>query len=130
MVSVMASKLLVPVQEAITPHHDIARFLALTMAVGFSGTWHPVNGSWMALNAPTLGERSITMAILIMSANSAGIVGAQLFQEADGPLYHRGWANIVSIVLVGVGAIIAANVQYRVLNRRSAAKGSSKRYAL
>lgn len=84
----------------------------------------------MALNAPTLGERSITMAVLIMSANTAGIVGAQLFKEADGPLYPRGWSNIVLIVFIGVGAVVAANVQYRVLNRKSALKGHSVRYAL
>lgn len=108
--------------------YGFARFLALTSAVTFSGVWHPVNGSWMALNASTSGERSITMAILIMSANTAGIVGAQLFQEYDAPLYPAGWTNIVLLVLVGVGAIVAANVQYRILNQRLATRGSRKRF--
>ncbi|KAK5166080.1 uncharacterized protein LTR77_008341 [Saxophila tyrrhenica] len=128
--SVLVSKMLVPDHEVTTIHHDVARFLALTSAVGFSGTWHPVNGSWMALNAPTLGERSITMAILIMSANSAGIIGAQLFKEGDGPLYPKGWSNIVLIVFFGVGAIVVANMQYRWLNRRMAVKGLNRRFAL
>lgn len=48
------------------------RFGLLTSAVAFSFLWHPINGSWMALNAQSAGERSMTMAILIMSANSAG----------------------------------------------------------
>lgn len=128
--SLFISWLLVPETAAPSSTHGLARFLALTSAVAFSGTWHPVNGSWMALNAPTLGERSITMAILIMSANSAGIIGAQLFQEIDGPLYHKGWKNIVVIVLVGVLAIAFANFQYSALNRRLRARGATKRYAL
>jgi hypothetical protein len=70
------------------------------------------------------------MAILIMSANSAGIIGAQLFQAKDAPLYPHGWTNIVLLVLVGAGAIVAANAQYRILNQRLAIRGSKKRYSL
>lgn len=109
-------------------HTGQARFAALTCAVAFSGVWHPVNGSWMALNAPTLGERSITMAILIMSANTSGIIGSQLFQEGDGPLYPVGWTNIVLIVLVGLIAMVAGNAQYWMLNRKLKRKGALKRY--
>ena len=105
-----------------------ARFAVLTMAVMFSGVWHPVNGSWMALNAPTLGERSITMAILIMSANTSGIIGSQLFQEGDGPLYPIGWTNIVLLVSVALMAMVAANGQYWFLNKRLVRKGLPKRY--
>jgi hypothetical protein len=61
---------------------------------------------------------------------SAGIIGAQLFQEDDGPLYTKGWTHIVLIVLVGVGAIIMANAQYRILNRRLTLRGSQKRFAI
>ena len=105
-----------------------ARFGVLTVAAAFGGTWHPVNGSWMALNAPTAGERSITMAILIMSANSAGIIGSQLFQEGDGPLYVRGWTMIVVLVSFGLIAMISANIQYWMLNRGLKKTGSAKRY--
>ena len=100
-----------------------ARFIAFTTAIAFQGTWHPVNGSWMALNAHTAGERSITMAILIMSANSAGIIGSQLFQEDDAPLYPVGWTMIVVLTSLALVAMIAANYQYWVLNRRLEKKG-------
>lgn len=56
------------------------RFAILTVACSFSQVWHPINGSWMALNARSTGERSITMAILIMAANAGGIMGSQFFQ--------------------------------------------------
>jgi hypothetical protein len=70
------------------------------------------------MNSPTSGERSLTMAAIIMSANTAGIVGGQLFQAHDAPLYKTGWT--VGVVLISVSLIAAtiANVQYRLLNRR------------
>lgn len=105
-----------------------AHFAAFAIAIAFQGTWHPVNGSWMALNAPTAGERSITMAILIMSANSAGIIGGQLFQSGDAPLYPIGWTAIVCLTSVALLAMVGANVQYWVLNRRLVKKGMPKRY--
>ena len=78
----------------------------------------PTNGSWMALNASTAGERSLTMAVLIMSANTAGIVGSQIFQQADRPLYRTGWTVIVSLVSLALVASVFANAQYYFLNRR------------
>ena len=105
-----------------------ARFGVLTVAAAFGGTWHPVNGSWMALNAPTAGERSITMAILIMSANASGIIGSQIFQERDAPLYFAGWTTIIALVSVGFVAMMFANAQYWFLNRKLKRLGSTKRY--
>jgi hypothetical protein len=78
----------------------------------------PLNGSWMALNAGSAGERSITMAILIMSANTSGIIGSQLFQEHDAPLYKTGWTAIMALASVGLVMAIIANLQYYFLNGR------------
>ncbi|EEU44840.1 uncharacterized protein NECHADRAFT_96352 [Fusarium vanettenii 77-13-4] len=92
------------------------RFALLTCTLSFGSHWHPLNGSWMALNAGTAGERSITMAILIMSANASGIIGSQLFQQKDGPLYETGWTVIVAVVSVALVASVVANLQYYFLN--------------
>ncbi|KAL6241069.1 hypothetical protein RBB50_011972 [Rhinocladiella similis] len=99
------------------------RFALLTLAISFGSIWHPVNGSWMALNAHTAGERSITLAIFIMSANCSGIVGSQLFQQGDKPLYRVGWTVIVALVSLALFFTIWANVQYRLLNRRLRSRG-------
>ena len=104
------------------------RFAILILAYAFSSIWHPVNGSWMSLNAESAGERSITMAILIMSANTAGIIGSQLFQESDAPLYPIGWTAIVLLVSISLSAMIVANIQYRVLNRQLRKEGKEQRY--
>ncbi|KAM0434053.1 hypothetical protein ACHAPT_003998 [Fusarium lateritium] len=102
------------------------RFALLTCTLSFGWQWHPLNGSWMALNAGTAGERSITMAILIMSANASGIIGSQLFQQKDAPLYETGWTVIVAVVSVGLVASVVANLQYYFLNGRRIARGGLK----
>lgn len=82
----------------------------------------------MALNAPTAGERSITLALMIMSANTAGIIGAQLFQAEDGPLYRTGWTVILSLVSLSLATSVVANAQYFVLNRRRKQAGDKPKY--
>ncbi|OCK94865.1 uncharacterized protein K441DRAFT_558906, partial [Cenococcum geophilum 1.58] len=70
----------------------------------------PINGSWMALNACSVGERSITLAIFIMSANTLGIIGSQLFQAKNALLYRVGWTIIVALVSLAVVFAVVANV--------------------
>lgn len=59
------------------------------------------------------------MAILIMSANTSGIIGSQLFQQKDGPLYRTGWTAILGLVSVALVASFVANVQYYLIKRRT-----------
>ncbi|KAK7519667.1 alternative sulfate transporter [Phyllosticta citriasiana] len=95
-----------------------ARYALLTMALATQLFYHPVNGSWMALNTRSAGERSITMALFIMAANASGIIGSQLFQSSDGPNYVKGWTAIVALTSVGLFFAIWTNVQYWWLNRK------------
>jgi hypothetical protein len=66
----------------------------------------------MAMNTRSAGERSITLAIFIMSANTSGIIGSQMFQAKDGPLYSVGWTAIVALASLALVATVIANVQY------------------
>lgn len=70
------------------------------------------------------------MAIFIMSANTSGIVGSQLFQQQDGPLYRTGWTVIVCLVSIALVTSIVANAQYRVLNWRNKRNGIPVAYHL
>ncbi|KAM0285785.1 hypothetical protein ACHAQH_001247 [Verticillium albo-atrum] len=117
--------------RALIYSHDAnAKFALLTLVGAFAAPWHPLNGSWMSLNAKSAGERSITFAILIMSANTSGIVGGQLFQQQDAPLYRTGWSVIIALVSLAVFASAVSNVQYWILNRRNAKQGVEHRYKL
>ncbi len=63
------------------------------------------------------------MAVFIMSANCSGIIGSQLFQSADAPLYRTGWSVIVALTTLALVSAVFANVQYWWLNRRLRSKG-------
>jgi hypothetical protein len=89
-------------------------------------TVDPVNGSWLAINARTAGERSVTMALLIMSANISGIIGSQLFQAEDAPTYRKGWTAIICLVSASLAMSILANLQYWLLNRFQNRKGEAR----
>lgn len=58
------------------------------------------------------------MAMLIMTANSAGIAGAQVFQAHDKPLYRTGFTVILAMGSLGLAAALVANAQYFWLNKR------------
>lgn len=87
----------------------------------------PVNGAWLSLNARTPGERSVTLAIHIMSANCAGIVGKQLFRSEDAPDYPIGFGVIMALTATAVVLSCAANLQYYLCNGRKLAR-SGLRY--
>jgi hypothetical protein len=80
----------------------------------------------MALNARNAAERSITMAIFVMSANVAGIIGSQIFQAPDAPLYQTGWTVIVGLVSGALLMSMIANAQYWLLNRVQKREGEAK----
>lgn len=58
------------------------------------------------------------MAIHIMSANCAGLIGSQLFRADDAPFYPRGWTVIVALSAVAVVCSVIANLQYYLGNDR------------
>lgn len=64
------------------------------------------------------------MAIVVMSANLAGIMGSQLFQSQDAPFYPHGWNSIAGLVSVALVFSAFANAQYFFLNRRLRRKGA------
>ncbi|CAG9977195.1 unnamed protein product [Clonostachys byssicola] len=102
-----------------------AKYAIITVVYASSFNWHPINGSWMALNAKSAGERSITMAILIMAANASGIVGGQIFQASDAPNYKVGWSVSVALSCIGFVSSVVANVQYWNLNRLNKKNGNA-----
>jgi hypothetical protein len=58
------------------------------------------------------------MAMFIMSANCSGIVGSQLFQAKDSPLYRTGWTVTVCLVSAGVLFATFNVVQYWASNKQ------------
>ncbi|KAK7224731.1 hypothetical protein V2G26_012734 [Clonostachys chloroleuca] len=90
----------------------------LTMGTATCSWWHIVNGSWLSINARSPEERSIRMALYGMSANTAGIIGGQLFRSDDLPYYHRGWTVIVCLMSLTLSLAIFLLVLYFFSNRK------------
>lgn len=97
-----------------------AKYALLTLALSVETIWHPVNGSWLAINSRSPAERSITMAMFVMAANAGGIIGSQLFQSSDSPDYTTGWTAIVCLLSVSVAANLFTQAQYVFYNRKHA----------
>jgi MFS family permease len=81
-------------------------------------TFHPVNGAWLSINSKTPQERSISLALWIMSANLSGVCGAQIFRAQDAPLYRHGILAIVILTATGWAITLFQGVQYYISNRK------------
>ncbi|KXJ87076.1 alternative sulfate transporter [Microdochium bolleyi] len=81
------------------------RFFGVVWTQTFANMPHPLNIAWMSLACRNPEERSLAMAMIIMSANIGAIYGAQLFQEDDKPLYRR--AFNVNIGLIALALALA-----------------------
>lgn len=97
------------------------RYFGVVWTQIFANLPHPLNITWMSLMAcRNPEERSLAMAMIIMSANIGAIYGAQLFQEHDKPLYKTGFS--VNIGLLTLALVLAAGRQVdQVLRMRSKA---------
>ncbi|PKS12648.1 hypothetical protein jhhlp_000856 [Lomentospora prolificans] len=87
-----------------------------TFAVGY----HPIHNSWVQLNCRDPRERSISVAMWVMSAISGLMVGTQYFRGNDLPFYDIGLRTL--IIMVAVGMLFAAIqvIVYVVHNKRVA----------
>ncbi|KAF4498931.1 nicotinamide mononucleotide permease [Fusarium agapanthi] len=109
-------------QLATSTNRDLKYGILIFTTIWGSAT-HPLNGSWLAVNIRNPAERSITMALLIMTANAAGLAGAQIFQAHDAPLYRTGFTVILTLASIALVFAIVSNMQYLWLNKKLAAKG-------
>ncbi|KAJ4115392.1 hypothetical protein NW768_011244 [Fusarium equiseti] len=98
------------------------KYGVLTCSTLWGSAAHPLNGSWLAVNIRNPAERSITMALLIMTANAAGLSGAQIFQAHDAPFYRTGFTVILTLASIALAFAIGANAQYLWLNKKLASK--------
>lgn len=66
------------------------------------------------------------MAIFIIGANISGIIGGQIFQAEDAPMYRTAWTVIISLASLALAMSVFANVQYWLLNRFQKRKGEDR----
>ncbi|SPO03687.1 related to permease of the major facilitator superfamily [Cephalotrichum gorgonifer] len=91
-----------------------------TAVNSFAVGYHPVHNSWVQLNCRDPGERSIGIAMWVMSAISGLMVGTQYFRGDDLPFYNKGLRTLIIMVCVGIVFAALQIVIYTAHNRRVA----------
>ncbi|RSM17458.1 hypothetical protein CDV31_003707 [Fusarium ambrosium] len=91
-----------------------------TAVNSFAVGYHPVHNSWVQLNCREAGERSIAIAMWVMSAISGLMVGTQYFQASDTPFYQTGLRTMIIMVSLGIVFASIQMVVYVVHNKRVA----------
>ncbi|PLN75176.1 MFS general substrate transporter [Aspergillus taichungensis] len=91
-----------------------------TAVNSFAVGYHPVHNSWVQLNCRDPRERSISIAMWVMSAIAGLMAGAQYFQAPDKPLYSKGLRTMIIMVAVGIASAVVQVLVYIFHNRRVA----------
>ncbi|KAL2219263.1 major facilitator superfamily domain-containing protein [Thermoascus aurantiacus ATCC 26904] len=81
-------------------------------------TIHILNIGWLSVYCKTPQERSVSMAIIVMAANAAGIPGSQIFRADDAPRYLRGLTVITAVAAFCWLMTVVQNVQYYIRRKR------------
>ncbi|KAL6922517.1 hypothetical protein FSST1_006543 [Fusarium sambucinum] len=89
-----------------------------TAVNSFAVGYHPVSNSWVQLNCREAGERSIAIAMWVMSAISGLMVGTQYFRPNDTPFYQTGLRTMIIMVTVGIVFASLQIIIYVVHNKR------------
>ncbi|OBT58408.1 hypothetical protein VE04_00775 [Pseudogymnoascus sp. 24MN13] len=98
------------VARATQPHvGKWSRWGLWTAVNAFAVGYHPVQNTWLQLNCHDPAERSISIALWVMSAISGLMYGTQYFQEKDLPLYSRGLEIMIGVSVAG---LVLAGVQW------------------
>ncbi|KAF1850315.1 MFS transporter-like protein [Cucurbitaria berberidis CBS 394.84] len=96
------------------------RYFGVVWTQVFGTFSHPLNIAWMSLTCTDSEERALSMALVIMGANIAGIYGAQIFRNDDRPRYRRGFAVACAVLAVGLLLAIVRFVDNKIRNRGKA----------
>ncbi|KAL6711040.1 hypothetical protein ACN47E_006915 [Coniothyrium glycines] len=94
------------VTRAVHPHvGKWSRWGLWTVVNAFAVGYHPVHNSWLQLNCKDPRERSISIAMWVMSAISGLMAGSQYYRGEDAPFYRNGLRT--QTIMVGVGMVFA-----------------------
>ncbi|KAK2064102.1 MFS general substrate transporter [Colletotrichum caudatum] len=109
------------VARSLHPHvGKWSRWGLWTMINAFAVCYHPAHNTWLQVNCRDPGERSIGIAMWVMSAISGLMVGSQYFRGDDLPFYDKGLLTMIIMVSVGMAAALFQEAVYFVHNRRVA----------
>ncbi|KAK3388466.1 major facilitator superfamily domain-containing protein [Sordaria brevicollis] len=96
-----------------------------TAVNAFAVGYHPVHNTWVQLNCRDERERSVGIAMWVMSAILGLMAGTQYYRMGDGPFYERGL--LIQICMVAAGIFFALmQIGIYVVHNRRVAEGKVK----
>nr|XP_036579614.1 major facilitator superfamily transporter [Colletotrichum truncatum]KAF6787222.1 major facilitator superfamily transporter [Colletotrichum truncatum] len=109
------------VARSVHPHvGKWSRWALWTAINSFSVAYHPTHNTWVQVNCREPGERSIAIAMWVMSAISGLMVGSQFFRGGDAPFYDKGLLTMIIMVSVGMAFALLQELVYFIHNKRVA----------
>ncbi|KAL2880854.1 hypothetical protein SGCOL_003881 [Colletotrichum sp. CLE4] len=109
------------VARTVHPHvGKWSRWGLWTAINAFAVCYHPAHNTWLQVNCRDPRERSIGIAMWVMSAISGLMVGSQYFRGNDLPFYDKGLLTMIIMVSIGMAFALLQEAVYLVHNRRVA----------
>ncbi|KAJ9141733.1 MFS general substrate transporter [Pleurostoma richardsiae] len=96
------------------------RYAAVVFSMATNSITHILNVGWLSVNCQRPQQRSIAMAMIIMSANSAGIAGSYVFETQDAPLYINAFTACLALSAAAIAEVAVQTLWYFTSNRRLA----------
>ncbi|KAF2008684.1 MFS general substrate transporter [Aaosphaeria arxii CBS 175.79] len=93
-----------------------------TSVNAFAIGYHPIHNSWVQLNCQDPRERSISIAMWVMSAISGLMVGTQYYRADDLPFYNKGLRTQIIMVSIGMFFAIVQEAVYLRYNKKALKK--------
>ncbi|CEJ59837.1 hypothetical protein PMG11_08440 [Penicillium brasilianum] len=94
------------------------KFGLWTAVNGLAVGYHPVHNAWIQIKCRTPEERSISLAMFVMSATSGLMGGSQIFrQDESSILYPRGLLIMIGLVFLGLAFTALQELIYSLENR-------------
>ncbi|CAH2353798.1 uncharacterized transporter [[Candida] railenensis] len=95
-----------------------AKFGLLVLSCISSVIGHVLNLGWASSNVKTPVHRSITMAMIVMAANMAGICGGQILRTNDSPNYVHAFLALMIVSIFTLCLAVFMTVQYIYSNKQ------------
>ncbi|KAJ5280849.1 hypothetical protein N7478_006221 [Penicillium angulare] len=103
-----------------------SKFGLWTTVNGLAVGYHPIHNAWIQMNSRSPEERSIGVAMFVMTATSGLMAGTQIFRADDSSeLYPRGLIVMIALVIAGLFLTAFQWLIYFIQNRNAKMRSGS-----